>query len=132
VRISRGNKSKVLVVLVNGGAESEEPVIALRPEEAEELDLSIDNFDLIEVELASGKTHSLVSKDKILIELLDDQENTLSSTYAYVIVDENLTEPLITDATIDELGIIILSFKKGLWRHAKDPLDAVRSSIPRT
>jgi len=132
VRISRGNKSKVLVVLVNGGAESEEPVIALRPEEAEELDLSIDNFDLIEVELASGKTHSLVSKDKILIEQLDDQGNTLSSTYAYVIVDENLTEPLITDATIDELGIIILSFKKGLWRHVKDPLDAVRSSIPRT
>ncbi len=55
MRISRGNKSKVLVVLVNGGAESEEPVIALRPEEAEELDLSIDNFDLIEVELASGR-----------------------------------------------------------------------------
>ena len=36
MRISRGNKSKVLVVLVNGGAESEEPVIALRPEEVEE------------------------------------------------------------------------------------------------
>jgi hypothetical protein len=45
----------------------------------------------------------------------------LSHTYAYLVIDENLNEPLITDATIDELGITVISFKKGLWRHVNDP-----------
>ena len=31
VRVSRGDRSKAVVVLVNSGAESEEPVIVLRP-----------------------------------------------------------------------------------------------------
>jgi hypothetical protein len=35
---------------------------------------------------------------------------------------------LITDATIDELGIQVISFKRGLWRHARDPIDRTRRS----
>jgi hypothetical protein len=101
-------------VVVNGGAESEEPVIALRPEDAEDLGLSLNNFDVIEVELASGKTHNLTSRK---VELPDEQGNVLFYTYAYLVIDENLNEPLITDATVDELGIAIISFRKGLWRH---------------
>ncbi|MEM3650309.1 MAG: hypothetical protein QW831_06280, partial [Candidatus Jordarchaeaceae archaeon] len=37
------------------------------PEDAEELGLSPNSFDRIEVELASGKTHNLISKEKIKI-----------------------------------------------------------------
>ena len=122
------NKSKNLVVLVNGGAESEEPVIVVAPEDAEALGFSINDFELIEVELASGKTHNLISREKIKIELLDEKDNALSSTHAYLAVDENLTEPLITDATIDELGIQVVSFKKGLWRHVNDPPNIIRKS----
>ncbi len=133
VRIVResSNKLKNLVVLVNGGAESEEPVIAVSPEDAEDLDFSIDDFELIEVELASGKTHNLISKEKVKVELLDEEDNVLSSTRAYLAVDENLTEPLITDATIDELGIQVISFKKGLWKHFNDPPSIIRKSAPR-
>ncbi len=130
VRESNGRSSK-LVVLVNGGAESEEPVIVVTPKEAEALGFTINDFELIEVELASGKTHNLISKEKIRVELLDENERTLSSTYAYLAVDEDLTEPLITDATIDELGIQVISFKKGLWRHVNDPPNVVRRSASR-
>jgi hypothetical protein len=56
----------------------------------------------------------------------------LSSTSAYLVVDEDLTEPLITDATIDELGIVVLSFKRGLWRHVSDPPGVVRRSATPT
>jgi len=131
VRVSFGGSSKTVVVLVNGGAESEEPVIALRPEDAEDLGISLSSFDIIEVELASGKTHNLISRDKVRVELLDDQTNTLSHTYAYLAIDENLSESLITDATIDELGIVVISFKKGLWRHINDSPNTVRHSVPR-
>lgn len=133
VRIMResSNKSKEVVVLVNSGAESEEPVIVVDTKTAKFLGFSIDDFDLIEVELASGKTHSFISKEKVRVELLDDKGNVLSSIYAYLAVDENLTEPLITDATIDELGIQVISFKKGFWRHVNDPPDVVRKSASR-
>lgn len=129
IKVTWKNKAKTFIVLVNGGAESDEPVIVLRPEDAEELGLLLNNFDIIEVELASGKTHNLISKEKIKIELLDERNETISSTLAFLAIDENLTEPLITDATIDELGIVVISFKKGLWRHINDPTNTVRQSL---
>jgi len=45
--------------------------------------------------------------------LLDEEGRTLSSTHAFLAIDEDLTELLITDATIDELGIVVISFKRG-------------------
>jgi len=35
---------------------------------------------------------------------------------------------LITDVTIDALGIQVVSFGKGLWRHVSDPEGKVRDS----
>ncbi|MEM1568947.1 MAG: hypothetical protein QXI84_10740 [Thermofilaceae archaeon] len=127
----RTGKAEELVVLVNGGAESEEPVLAVDPETAERLGFSNNDFELIEVELASGATHSLISKERVRVELLDEGDRPLSWTYAYLAVDENLTEPLITDATIDELGIQVVSFRRGLWRHINDPPGVVRKSALR-
>ncbi|MGB9728824.1 MAG: hypothetical protein ACP5GU_06905 [Thermoprotei archaeon] len=128
IKVTWESRSKTFIVLVNGGAESDEPVIVLRPEDAEELGLLSNSFDIIEVELASGKTHNLISKEKIKIELLDEKDESISNTLAFLAVDENLTEPLITDATIDELGIVVISFKKGLWRHINDPPTIIRRS----
>jgi hypothetical protein len=129
VRVSRGSREKALTVLVSGGAESEEPVIVVKPEDAKDLGFTPEDFDIIEVELASSITQNLISREKVKLELLGEEERVLASTYAYLAVDEELIEPLITDATIDELGIIVLSFKKGLWRHISDPPDTVRRSV---
>jgi hypothetical protein len=71
VRISWGGKTRNVVVLVNGGAESEEPVVVLRPEDVEELGSPLDSFDVIEVELAVGKTQSFISRDRVTVEFLD-------------------------------------------------------------
>jgi hypothetical protein len=129
VGISWGGKTRNVVVLVNGGAESEEPVVVLKPEDVEELGLPLDSFDVVEVELAVGRTQSLISRDRVVVELLDEQGNVLSSTSAYIVVDENLIEPLITDATIDALGINVISFKRGLWKHVNDPPSIIRRSV---
>jgi hypothetical protein len=120
VRITDGGRSVVVKVLVNGGAESDEPLVVVDPDIASKLGISGE-------ELASGTTHSYITRRKYLVELLDDNI-TLSSTHAYIAIDPYLTEPLITDATIDELGIQVISFKRGLWRHLNDPIDKTRRS----
>jgi hypothetical protein len=101
--------------------------VVVDPNIASKLGISSEELDVIEVELASGTTHNYITRRKYLVELLDDS-TTLSSTHAYIAVDPYLTEPLITDATIDELGIQVISFKRGLWRHVRDPIDNIRRS----
>ena len=63
----------------------------------------------------------------IKLTLLGDGE-PLSSINALVVVDPGLEGALITDAAIDELGIEVVGFKRGLWRHKGDPQGVVRSS----
>ena len=128
VRLSRGSNVKELAVLVNSGAESEEPTVVVDKDVAELLGFNLDDLDVVEVELASGKTHSFISRDKARLELLSDEGRVLSAVDVYVVIDEMLNEPLITDSTIDALGIQVVSFKKGLWRHANDPPILIRES----
>ncbi len=124
-------RSSEIIVLVNGGAESEVPVIAVTPSIARDIGLDLDDMDLIEVELASGVTHNYISRNTVLAQLLDDVGRVLSQARVYIAVDENLTEPLMTDTTIDELGIQVISFGRGLWRHVNDPPNVVRKSATR-
>jgi len=127
--INEGTEHNVeVIMLVNGGAESEIPVVVVTPDIATDLGLDLSNMDLIDVELASGVTRNYISRNTILVQLLDDEGKVLSQTRVYVAVDENLTEPLMTDATIDELGIQVISFRRGLWRHTNDPPNTVRKS----
>jgi hypothetical protein len=100
VKISRGSREKTLIVLVNSGAESEEPVVVVSPRDARDLGFNLEGFDIVEVELASGKTQGLISREKVTLELLSENGSTLSTTQAYLAVDENLIEPLITDAVV--------------------------------
>lgn len=118
----------VLTVLANGGAESDVPVIALNTDDASRLGLwPTSDYELVEVSLAARSSYGYVVPKPVLLELMDDNE-VLSRVDAVPVVDPDLEEPLITDITIDELGIVVLSFSKGLWRHASDPPDKVRKS----
>lgn len=44
------------------------------------------------------------------LELLDEHGNVLSKITADLVIQIGLTEPLITDVTIDALGIKVISF----------------------
>ncbi|RLF23868.1 MAG: hypothetical protein DRN15_04670 [Thermoprotei archaeon] len=121
--------SRTIIALVEGGAESPVPVVMVSSEDAKALGLDLSrDFELIEVELALGRTCELVSRSRFKVELLDGDDNVLSNTRAYLIVSANLNEPLMTDTTIDELGIQVISFRRGLWRHVNDPSDFIRRS----
>ena len=60
---------------------------------------------------------------------MGEGEEELSEVLADLAVQEGLWEALITDATIDALGIQVISFKRGLWRHVDDPPGKVRESV---
>ncbi|MCC6034075.1 MAG: hypothetical protein LM567_01040 [Desulfurococcaceae archaeon] len=123
------NRSLELVVLVNGGAESTKPCIVVDEATARELGLWPSNkWRTLEVEEASSISEAYVIDEAVELELLGDRGEVLSKIVADLVIQKGLLEPLITDITIDELGIIVMSFSKGLWRHTSDPLNIVRRS----
>ncbi len=130
VRIQAPSDRSVDVkVLVNSGAESERPLIAITPEIAETIGLwPTEGAQLVEVEQAVGVSEAYVMPQAVKLILLGDEDEELSEVEAILIVQEGLREPLITDVTIDELGIQVISFKGGLWRHKSDPLGKIRLS----
>jgi len=123
------NRSVELVVLVKGGAESAKPCIVVDEATARELELwPSSKWRTLEVEEASSISEAYIIDNAVELELLGDRGEVLSRITADLVIQKGLFEPLITDVTIDELGIVVLSFSKGLWRHVKDPQTVTRRS----
>lgn len=131
VKAKAPGKSIELTVLANGGAESSRPCLVVDPSAAESLRLQPLHGDLYSVEEASSIATAYLIPDSVRLELLDEEGYTISSVGADLVVQEDLHEPLITDITIDSLGIQVVSFSKGLWRHVNDPANLVRRSAVR-
>jgi len=133
VKSRRSCQSVELTVLANGGAESPRPCIVVDEDVAKELGLwPSGTFEVHRVEEASSVGEAYVMKGSVELELLGDFGEPLSRVIADLVVQKGLIEPLITDITIDELGIQIISFSKGLWRHKDDPPSKVRQSSRRS
>jgi len=115
-------------VLANGGAESPRPCLVIDQELAKKLGIELNRLKTCSVEEASIITEAKLAEKAVEIELLDGDE-LLSKTIADLVIQRDLVEPLITDITIDELGIQVLSFSKGLWRHVNDPPQKIRRSV---
>jgi hypothetical protein len=132
VRSKRNGRSVDLIVLANGGAESTRPCIVVDEDIARNLGLwPSGDFKVHGVEEVSSISEAYVMEGSVELELLGERDEPLSSVVADLVVQKGLMEPLITDITIDELGIQVVSFGKGLWRHRDDPPDKVRQSARR-
>jgi len=129
VKSRRSSQNINITVLANGGAESPKPCIVVDEEVAGKLGLwPSDSFKLHHVEEASSISEAYVIEESVELELLGDLNEPLSKIVADLVIQKRLMEPLITDITIDELGIQVISFSKGLWRHKNDPPSKVRRS----
>jgi len=113
------------VVLVNGGAHSPEPVLVVDENIARELGFM--GGEVVEASVADSKRKVYLIRNAVELVLVDNGEE-LSKIKAHLVIHPGLEEPLITDTTIDALGIQILSFSKGLWKHINDPPGKVRKS----
>lgn len=129
VKVKESGGNTELVVLVNGGAESPRPCLVVDPFIAEKLGLwPPKRAEVFSVEEASHVGNVYLVRNAVILELLDEKGNKLSSVEADLAIQIGLTEPLITDVTIDALGIQVVSFGKGLWRHVNDPPNIIRKS----
>jgi len=125
VKSNRGSL-KDLIVLVNGGAHSPEPVLVVDEKLAREL--GYESGQPVEASIADTTREVYLVRNAVQITLLGEEDEELSKIKAHLVIHPNLEEPLITDTTIDEVGIQVISFGKGLWKHVKDPPNKVRKS----
>ena len=132
VRSRLTSRSLELAVLAKSGAESARPCIVVDESIARELELWPGTAcRVLEVEEASSISEACLVEDAVELELLGEGGEALSRITADLVVQRGLIEPLITDITIDELGIVVVSFSRGLWRHVNDPPHVVRKSVAR-
>ena len=127
IRVQGHGKSVEVTALANAGAESDEPVIALPQELAEEL--GIRPTVTVTIKEFSAETLGQVALTKVHVELLGEHNEVLARSWAYPLIKPGLDEPALSDALIEELGIIIVHAKRGLWRHTSDPMDKLRPSV---
>lgn len=120
--------SRDIVALVNGGAHSPRPTLVVDENLARELGFT--SGEIVEASVADARRRVYLIRDAIEVYLVDGGK-VLSKIRAHLVIHPGLEEPLITDTTIDALGIQVISFGKGLWRHVNDPLDKVRKSARR-
>lgn len=127
IRIICGDKHIETLALVNSGFESGQPDLAVSIDVAKKLGLwPPKEFKLETFSTAGGEASVYRIEDPSChVELIDDEE-ILSRSRCDILIDPYLDEVLISDYLSDELGIIVLSFRRGLWRHYKDPSDKIR------
>jgi hypothetical protein len=82
----------------------------------------------VDVSTADATKGGRLLRDAAEVALLGESGEELSRLRVHVVVHPGLEEPLITESTIDALGIQVVSFSKGLWRHASDPPRVARRS----
>ena len=123
---SRTNVTKDLVALVGGGAHSPRPVLVVDEDVGKELGYT--KGEVWEAAIADTRREVYLIEEAVVLELLGEEGEVLDSVTADLVIHPRLEEPLITDATIDALGIKVESFYRGLWRHASDPITRVRRS----
>ena len=128
LRLCIKEKCVLLNALVNSGYEAVEPELAIPLNIAKDLGLWPPEEMIIEEAVtAGGSIPVYVVNEKARVELIDEDE-VLGTSECVLVINPYIEEPLISDQLIDSLGIIVISFSKGLWKHKNDPSDRVRIS----
>jgi len=75
---------------------------------------------LEEVDTAGGRAlvYTVPKKGRLRLLLGSERDPELNCS---IVIDPHLTEPVLSDYLTDELGIVVVSFRKGVWRHKSDP-----------
>jgi len=126
IRLEVGDRAVEAPALLNSGFESDGPDIVVPLEVAEALGLwPPTEFQLEEVETAGGdiRLFSFPGRGRLRLLLGTDYEPEITCN---ILVNPHIDEVLLSDYVIDELGIVVVSFRRGLWRHKEDPEDLVR------
>ncbi|RLF19106.1 MAG: hypothetical protein DRN15_05375 [Thermoprotei archaeon] len=128
IRINIKGKSIDTSALVSSGFEAPEPTICIPTSLARTLGLwPSQRLVAEEAMTAGGEVTVHEVPERAIVQLLANSE-VLSEARCLVIVNPIIDEVLLSDMAIDELGIVPISFGKGLWRHKTDNVSIVRRS----
>ncbi len=130
IRIRSRDKSLRLPALLNSGFESDEPDIAIPVNVAESLRLypPPSDSEVEEISTAGGLAQVYTVRNAIAV-ALDLGERLGDEVPCNAVVNPFIDEVLLSDYVIDELGIEVISFRKGTWRHRSDPKGKIRESV---
>uniref|UniRef100_A0A7C3WUU4 Clan AA aspartic protease n=1 Tax=Thermofilum pendens TaxID=2269 RepID=A0A7C3WUU4_THEPE len=128
VRLLVEGREVEAVALVNSGFESRDPDICVPLGLAKVLGLwPPASFESEEAMTAGGEVPLFRLPARAEVQLLAGGE-VKSRSPCSVVVNPYVDEVLLSDYLIDELGIVPVSFRRGLWRHRSDPEGIVRES----
>ena len=128
IRILTGGKSAITSALVNSGFESEEPDLCVPLGLAKLLGLwPPEELYSEEAATAGGEVTVYVVPVRAEVQLLAGDE-VKCRTQCNLVLNPHVDEVLLSDYLIDELGIVAISYRRGLWRDKYDSLDTVRES----
>jgi hypothetical protein len=128
VRLLVEGRGVEVAALVNPGFESPEPDICVPLALARRLGLwPPARFESEEASTAGGEALIFRLPVRAEVQLALDGE-VRSSSPCNIVVNPYVEEVLLSDYLIDELGIVPISFRRGLWRHRSDREGVVRES----
>ncbi len=130
LRIRIGDKEVDVVALANSGFETDSPQL-LVPRNfivRNNLEPLLPSNPLtLEYDTAGGPIVMYVYPYACTVKVLEEDKAS-REVKADLVVSPIEKEALMSDALIEELGIVILSPRRGLWRFIDDPVDKIRVS----
>lgn len=130
VRIEILDKSIDTSALVNSGFETDSPQIIVPMKLFTKLNIDLDKLGrhiTLEYDTAGGPIamHVYPGSCKVRVEEKDRSSSWVKSDLVISPIEK---EVIISDALIEELGIVILSPRRGFWRFIDDPPEKIRFS----
>lgn len=130
VRILVGRRVIEAVALANTGFETDEPQLIVPYSLLLERGVDVGELgrpNIVEYDTAGGSVAMYVYPKACMVSVVEPDRSS-SEVVADLVVSLYEKEVLMSDALIEELGIIIVSPRRGLWRFTDDPPTALRGS----
>jgi len=129
IRLKKEDKNIETSAILNSGFETDSPDIIIPVEIAKKLGLwPFKEESAMLLETGGGEVSLPYFISAVELELiLGDREP--KKTIVNVLVNPYIHEVLISDYVSSILGIILLDFKRGLWRLSDDPINKIRESV---
>jgi hypothetical protein len=130
VRVVVGVRVFEAIALVNTGFETDEPQLLIPYNLLLEKNIDISDLGkptLLEYDTPGGSVTMYVYPRACRVSIIEPDRSS-REVIADLVVSLTEREVLMSDALIEELGVIIISPRKGLWKFTDDPSTTTRSS----
>jgi hypothetical protein len=130
IKIVIGRKILEAVTLVNSGFETDRPQLLVPHNFLLKNDISLEglrNPTIIEYDTAGGPITMSVYPKACAVAIIEEDKKS-KNVKADLVISPIEREVLMSDALTEELELIILSPRKGLWKFREDPQNKARQS----